>query len=160
MTIEAGSISVGTAIERVNVMADNVELVRSAYEALARGDVSAMLEVLDENVEWNQAEHNPYWPGGPFTGRQAVLEGVLARLGADFDDFTVDVQRVVGCGQTVLVEARYRATVKQTGKPLDAQVAHIWDFRDGKTVRWQQYSDTWQFAEVMGFDPTLPPTAA
>jgi ketosteroid isomerase-like protein len=50
--------------------------------------------------------------------------------------------------------------VKQTGKPLDAQVAHIWDFRDGKAVRWQQYSDTWQFAEVMGFAPTLAPSPA
>jgi ketosteroid isomerase-like protein len=141
-------------------MADNIELVRSAYEALARGDVPAVLEVLDENVEWNEAEHIPYWPGRPFVGRQAVLEGVFARLAEDFDNFTVDVQRVVDCGETVLVEARYRATVKQTGKPLDAQVAHIWDFRDGKAVRWQQYSDTWQFAEVMGFAPTLAPSPA
>lgn len=136
-------------------MAGNIELVQGAYEALARGDVGAALEVLDENVEWHEAEHIPYWPGGPFHGRQAVLEGVFARLPEDFDDFTVEVQRVVGCGETVLVEARYRATVKKTGMPLDAQVAHIWDFRDGKTVRWQQYSDTWQFAEVMGFTPTL-----
>jgi uncharacterized protein len=43
--------------------------------------------------------------------------------------------------------------VKATGKPLDAQVAHIWDFRDGKVVRWQQYTDTWQFAQVTGITP-------
>lgn len=136
-------------------MADNVELVRSAYEAFARGDVPAVLELLDENVEWNEAEHIPYWSGGPFIGRQAVLEGVFARIQEDFDTFTVDVQRVVGCGETVFVEARYRGSVKQTGKSLDAQVAHVWDFSGGKAVRWQQYSDTWQFAEVMGFTPTL-----
>ena len=135
-------------------MADNVGLARGAYEALARGDVPALLEVLDENVEWHEAEHIPYWPGGPFIGRQAVLDDVFARIPQDFDNFTVDVQRMVGCGETVLVEARYRATVKTTGKSLDAQVAHIWDFRDGKAVRWQQYSDTWQFADVMGFAPT------
>lgn len=135
-------------------MADNVGLARGAYEALARGDVPALLEVLDENVEWHEAEHIPYWPGGPFIGRQAVLDGVFARIPQDFDNFTVDVQRMVGCGETVLVEARYRATVKTTGKSLDAQVAHIWDFRDGKAVRWQQYSDTWQFADVMRFSPT------
>ncbi len=136
-------------------MAGNVELVRGAYEAFARGDVPAVLEALDENVEWNEAEHHAYWPGGPLIGRQAVLEGVLARIPEDFDNFTVDLQRVVGCGEAVLVEARYRATVKQTGKSLDALVAHVWDFRDGKAVRWQQYTDTWQFAEVMGFTPTL-----
>jgi ketosteroid isomerase-like protein len=46
-------------------------------------------------------------------------------------------------------------TAKATGKALDAQVAHIWDFRDGKLVHWQQYTDTWQFAEVTGVTPAL-----
>jgi uncharacterized protein len=55
---------------------------------------------------------------------------------------------MVAAGDTVLVEARYKATAKATGKPLDAQVAHVWDLRDGKVVRFQQYSDTWHFAQV------------
>lgn len=84
----------------------------------------------------------------------------MARIAEDFDSSTVDVGRVMSCGETVLVEARYRATLTQTGKSIDAQVAHVWDFRDGKAVRWQQYSDTWQFAQVMGFTPTLTPAPA
>ena len=134
-------------------MADNVKLVQGAYEAFAKGDVTAVLALLHEKVEWNEAEHITYWPGGPFVGPQAVLQGVFARIPQDFDGFRVDVRRIVGCGETVLVEARYRATVKATGKPLDAQVAHVWDFRDGKVVRWQQYSDTWQFAQATGVTP-------
>jgi len=59
----------------------------------------------------------------------------------------------VGSGETVLVEGRYRATAKATGKAIDAQVAHVWDFRNGKVVRWQQYSDTWQFAQATGIAP-------
>ncbi len=43
-------------------------------------------------MEWHEAEHIPYWPGGPFIGRQAVLDGVFARIRQDFDNFTVDVQ--------------------------------------------------------------------
>lgn len=139
-------------------MSENVEIVRGAYEAFARGDVPAVLAVLDESIEWHMAEHITYWPGGPFIGRQAVLDGVLARIPQDYDGFTVDVGRIVGCGDTVLVEARYRATARTTGKPLDAQVAHVWDLRDGKAVHWQQYSDTWQFAEVTDVVPTLAKT--
>jgi uncharacterized protein len=56
----------------------------------------------------------------------------LARIAEDFDSFTVDVGRVMSCGETVLVEARNRGTLTQTGKSIDAQVAHVWDFRDGK----------------------------
>jgi ketosteroid isomerase-like protein len=138
-------------------MADNVDLVRGAYEAFARGDVGSVLGIFDENIEWNEAEHVPYWPGGSFVGPQAVLEGVFAPIAEDFDGFAIDVSRVVGCGETVLVEARYRGTVRATGKPLDAQVAHIWDIREDKVVRWQQYTDTWQFAEATGTTPAHAP---
>lgn len=134
-------------------MADNVAIVKSAYEALAKGDIDTVLGALDKQIEWHQAEHSPYWPGKAFVGPQAVLEGVLARIPQDFDGFRIDIQRIVGLGDTVLVEVRYRAKAKATGQDLDAQVAHVWDFRDGKCVRWQQYSDTWQFAQVMNFTP-------
>ena len=39
-----------------------------------------------------------------------------------------------------------------TGKPLDAQVTHIWDFANGKITRFQQYTDTWQFAQLTGVE--------
>lgn len=133
-------------------MSDNIALVRAAYDGFARGDIKPLLNLLSGDVEWHEAEHVPYWPGGAFVGSQAVVEGVFARLPQDFDDFKVDVGRIVACGDTVLVEARYRATVKATGLPLDAQVAHVWDFRDDKVVRWQQYTDTLQFAQVMRVD--------
>ena len=108
---------------------------------------------MSEKVEWNEAEHFTYWPGSAFMGPQAVLNGVFARVGQDFDGFTVDVGRVVGCGNTVLSEGRYRGTVKATGKRLDVQVAHVWDVRDGKIVRFQQYVDTWQVAQATGVTP-------
>lgn len=134
-------------------MADSAGLVRDAYEAFAKGEIDKVLRLLDDKVEWHEAEHVSYWPGGPFIGPQAVLNGVFARIPQDFDGFRVDVSRIVGCGDSVLAEARYRATVKATGKPLDVQVAHIWDFRGGKVVRWQQYTDTWQFAQATGITP-------
>ncbi len=60
---------------------------------------------------------------------------------------------MVAAGDTVLVEGRCRATARATGKPLDAQVAHVFDLRDGKIVRFQQYTDTWHFAQVTGITP-------
>lgn len=134
-------------------MADSVALVRSVYEALAKGDAQTVLGLLSDKVEWNEAEHFPYWPGGPIIGPQAVLAGVFARIPNDFDGFTVDVRRLVGGGDTVLAEVRYRATAKATGRRLDAQVAHVWDVREGKIARFQQYADTWHIAQVTGITP-------
>jgi uncharacterized protein len=131
----------------------NVEIVADAYEAFGRGDIPTVLGMLDETVEWRMAEHHTYATEAPLAGPQAVLEGVFARIMRDFDGFTVDVQRIVGCGDTVLAEIRYRAISKTTGKSLDAQAAHIFDFSDGRCVKYQQYSDTWQFADVTGVVP-------
>jgi ketosteroid isomerase-like protein len=134
-------------------MADNATTIRGIYEAFARGDVPAVLGALHEQVEWNEAEHVTYWPGGAFIGPQAVVTGVFARIIQDIPNFSIDVRRIVAAGDAVLVEARYRGTVTATGKALDAQVAHVWDLRDGKVVRFQQYTDTWQFAQATGVAP-------
>jgi hypothetical protein len=134
-------------------MADNATTIRGIYEAFARGDVPAVLGALHEQVEWNEAEHVTYWPGGAFIGPQAVVTGVFARIIQDIPNFSIDVRRIVAAGDAVLVEARYRGTVNATGKSLDAQVAHVWDLRDGKVVRFQQYTDTWQFAQATGVAP-------
>ncbi len=136
-------------------MSDNVAVVQGIYDAFGRGDIGSVLGALDDDVHWYEAEHVTYWPGGPFVGPQAVLENLFVRLGEDFDGFRVDVSRVFDAGDTVVAEARYGGTVKATGKPLDAQVAHVWDLRDGKVVRFQQYTDTWQFAERTGVTPAL-----
>jgi ketosteroid isomerase-like protein len=40
---------------------------------------------------------------------------------------------------------RYSGTVKQTGRSFDVQAALIWDVRDGKLMRNQEFMDTLQF---------------
>ena len=131
-------------------MSKYVELVRSIYETVEAGDFSVLLGALAETVEWYEAENGPYWFGGVLIGGNAVMEKVFARIPHDFDGLRLHVRRIVGCGDTVLAEARYSAIAKATARQLEAQVAHVWDFKDGKVVRWQQYTDTRQFAEVMG----------
>lgn len=107
-------------------MADNVAIVKGIYEALAKGDINTVLGALDEQVEWHLPENHPFWPGKALVGPQAVLEGLFARLPQVYDGFRIDVGRIVGFGDTVLVEARYRGKGKVTGQDLDTQAAHVW----------------------------------
>ncbi len=130
---------------------DNISLMRSAYEAFGRGDMSAVLGLMDEQIEWNEAEGNPWHPGHPFIGPQQVIDGVFARLQESFEDFVIQTDRFLGHADTVVVQGRYQATrARATGRPLDAQMAHVWDLRDGKVVRFQQYVDTRQWAAALG----------
>ncbi len=130
-------------------MADNHAMVTKMYEDFAKGDVPAVLAVLDGDIRWFEAEGNPLWQGAPAIGPQQVVEQVFTRLMQDYDGFTITVNRIVGLGDTVVMEGRYSGSGKASGRPLDAQVAHVWDFKDGKAVRFQQYVNTAQLQHVL-----------
>lgn len=116
------------------------------YDAFGRGDVPAVIAVLDSTIQWMEAESFIYADGNPYVGPQAVLDGVFRRIGADLDSFTVSPQTVIDGGSSIVVEGRYRGKVRATGKPVNSQFAHVFEFRDGKVIRFQQYTDTKQWA--------------
>jgi uncharacterized protein len=133
--------------------AENIEFVKSMYKAFANGDVATVLGALDDSIEWNEAEGNPYNPGHPFVGPPAIVEGVFARILNDIEGFEIRPERFFGDGDTVIMTGRYwGAKAHATGKPLDVQAVHVWDLKDGKAVRFQQYVDTRQLASVLGSD--------
>jgi uncharacterized protein len=105
---------------------------------------------MDPQIEWRGAENFPYADGNPYRGPQAVAEGVFGRIVSDVQSFAVLPERFIEGGDTVVVEGRYRGTMGTTGTPLDAQFAHIWQLRDGKIVRFQQYTDTKQWSDAAG----------
>ena len=139
-------------------MAENTAISTKMYEDFAKGDVPAVLAVLDEDIRWFEAEGNPLWLGAPAIGPQQVVEQVFTRLMQDYYGFTITVNRIVGLGNTVVMEGRYSGSGKASGRTLDAQVAHVWDFKDGKAVRFQQYVDTAQLQHVLDAQATATAT--
>ncbi len=130
---------------------EHVTQMEELYEAFGRGEIAPVLAAMDPDIEWYEAEGNPWSPGHPFVGPQQVLDGVIQRIGAEFEGFEIRPTRFLAAGDTVVMEGRYRArSNKSTGKPLDAEAVHVWDWRNGKIVRFHQYVDTRQWAGVMG----------
>ncbi len=130
---------------------DNVNLVKNLYDAFGRGDVPTVLGVMSPDIHWHEAESNPYMPRGEaWVGPDAILNNLFVRLGTECDGFAVHPKLFYDAGDSVIVEARYSGTYKATGKVMDAQVCHVWDVKDGKATRFQQYLDTAKFQDVMG----------
>jgi ketosteroid isomerase-like protein len=129
--------------------AENVNKVRSMYEAFGRGDIPFVLGGLDPNVEWWEAENFIYADTNPYVGPNAVLEGVFMRLGAEWDGFAVSPEDVLDAGDTVIGHGHYSGKYKKTGRDVRAQFAHFFSFRDGKIVKFQQYTDTAQFQRAV-----------
>ena len=128
----------------------NVAVVRGIYEAFGRGDIPAVLGAMSPEMVWNEAENFPYADGNPYVGGEAILGGVFARLGGEWDGFAAVPEEYLDAGDTVIVLGRYRGSFKATGRAIDAQMAHVWRIADGKAVRFDQLTDTLQAARVTG----------
>jgi uncharacterized protein len=131
-------------------MGTNADIVKGLYDAFGKGDVPAVLGAFDPGIQWNEADSFLYADRNPYRGPQAVAEGVFQRIVSDVEGFSVAPERFVDGGETIVVEGRYRGTMKATGSPVDAQFAHVWRLRDGKVIRFQQYTDTKQWAIAAG----------
>jgi uncharacterized protein len=129
---------------------DNVKLLKDLYNAFGRGEIPVVLGAMSPHIQWSQAEGNPYRPTGePWHGPDEVNE-LFMRLGGEWDGFTVHPSSFHDAGNSVIVEGRYTGTFKATGKSMDTQVCHVWDVKDGKVTRFQQYIDTAKLQDVMG----------
>ena len=129
--------------------AENVKTVESLYAAFAKGDIPTVLGALDPQVEWSEAENFIYADGNPYVGPEAVLQGVFMRIVSDWDGFAVSPTGVLDAGDNAIGHGHYSGTHKKTGKQVRAQFAHFFTFRDGKIVKFQQYTDTAQFKEAV-----------
>jgi uncharacterized protein len=139
----------GTPLGEVEVSQENVEVVRGMYDDFGRGDVEAVLGRLDQDVEWNEAENSLYADRNPYRGPEAVLEGVFARLGSEWEGFTVTPEKLLDAGDRVVALGTYRGTHRETGTEVRAQFVHVWGLRDRKVTSFQQYTDTKQFADAV-----------
>lgn len=128
---------------------DNVEIVRGLYESFGEGDVPSVLGKMHHGIEWNEAENFIYADGNPYVGPQAVLEGVFMRLGTEWEGFSVTPEEWMDAGNRVVVLGTYAGTHRGSNKRVRAQFAHVWSLKEGRVARFQQYTDTKQFADVV-----------
>ena len=128
----------------------NVAVVDGLYKSFSKGDIPNALAAMDTGIVWNEAEGFPYADQNPYVGPDAVLNGVFARIGEEWEYWNLtDIKLHEMSGNMVLSTLRYKAKHKATGKEIDSQTAHLWTLKDGKIVAFQQFTDTMQAVEAI-----------
>jgi ketosteroid isomerase-like protein len=117
----------------------DVETVRSAYDAFNRKDIPAVLASYDPQIEWIEAG-GARSPAGTFRGSQSVANEVFATVPQNFDDFRAEPEQFIDAGEHVVVVGRFRGRAK-SGATLDAAFVHVHRMRNGKVTRFQNYVD-------------------
>jgi len=126
---------------------ENVELVRQGYAAWNNGDMHAMLAILHPDVEFTTS--------GVFPGLNPVYRGHdgFRKFWRDFPDMwesiLVSVDELRDCGERVLALVAFDARGRD-GLEVGRQVGTVWAFRDGLTVRVENYASWTEALEAAG----------
>lgn len=118
----------------------NLDTVRGMYAAFGRGDLEAILAVLDPQVSWRT-------PGAPDLPTAGLREGVpavreffgLLLNSFDIADFTP--HDFLAAGDKVVVLGTSREGPKGTGRLVDFRWVHVFTFRDGRIVAFEEPAD-------------------
>jgi len=129
---------------------NNINIIKKLYSDFAKGDIPAVGAVMDENIEWNEAENFPLADGNPYIGFDAIMKGVFGRIGAEWEYWNLtDLDYTEMSGDKILATGRYQAKYKKNGAIINLQMAHVWNLKENKIIKFQQYADTKAIAEAM-----------
>jgi ketosteroid isomerase-like protein len=106
----------------------NAEVVQGTYEAVGRGDIPALLDLLTDDVQWTFQGPSTIPFSGTRRGREGVAEFFsLVGGNLEFQEF----------------EPRFeRSLVRSTGRTFEQEWAHVYRLRDGKVAEFVALEDT------------------
>ncbi len=125
----------------VDVAEQNVNVVQRTYEAVGRGDIPALLDLLTEDVEWTFQGPSVIPFAGTRRGREEVAE-FFSLVGGTLEFEQFEPREFVGQGDTVVVVGYERNLIKPTDRTFEQEWAHVYTLRDGKIVKLRCFEDT------------------
>jgi uncharacterized protein len=117
-------------------MPDNSQVVNDAYAAFGRGDIPAILEMLDDGVEWEVTEILPQ--GGSFRGPDGVGE-FFAGVGREWPELRIDIDELIADGSHVVGVGRAEGALAD-GEQAGYGFTHVFTIDDGKITRFREYA--------------------
>jgi ketosteroid isomerase-like protein len=134
---------------------ENVELLEGLFAGAADIDKQALLDALpdliaqmcDPEIEWvedpRRADRRVY------RGHEGVRES-FERWLENFDEYGFEVERIVDCGENVLVIAREEGRGTASGATIGQRHYSVYTFRDGKVARFQEFYEEQDALEAAG----------
>ena len=113
----------------------NAKLIEQAYDAFGRGDIPAVIAMLDDNVEWTSPSLLPQ--GGEYSG-PAEVGKFFEKIGAWWETLGLTIESVEEAGPNVVGIARGEGTLKN-GEKLGYNLVHVFGVANGKIRSMREY---------------------
>ena len=124
---------------------EDVELVRSAYEAYNRRDVEGVLGRVDPDIDWDTPDSLAW--GGHVRGLEAIgrfFAGLRPYMG---EDHRIAIGELLDAGDRVVAIVRHQGTAPG-GEPYDVESVMVWTAARGKLTAMYEQLDTLAMARA------------
>ena len=128
---------------------ENVEVVRSIFEAFNRRDLDTWLGYWTDDVDYRAIE-GALDDRGPIKGKDALRAFMQDWLDT-FDDLKAEpLELIDAADEQVVTVLRFGGRAKLSGVETDLTYAELWTLRDGKVAWGRQYWTRDQALEAAG----------
>jgi ketosteroid isomerase-like protein len=139
------------------VSADNVEVVRRVYEAVARRDTAAVLALYDPDVEWDASRGTPL---GELTGGSDVYRGHegLRRWFREWYEAWESLEdrcdELIDAHDQVVSVSTIRAKGRASGLVVEFSARFaVWTIRHGRVARVVWFPSRQEALQAAGLNP-------
>ena len=126
----------------------NADLIRRAYQAYARDDLAAMLELIDPDLEWTYLDPTLEHPTPQVCHGRQELEQMLR--GWAEHGLRAELEEVAGRGELVLVGVRMPGVDAHLGRGGDDRAYSVFTVRDGRIVALRDCRDRQEALQLAG----------
>jgi ketosteroid isomerase-like protein len=126
---------------------EDLEALRRGYEAWNRGDVGAVLELVDPEIDWRPGEDAPESSGSG--GREGFRRFIVSWT-ESFEELQIEPRELTVAGDHVIVVVDQRGRGRGSGIELDISTVHVWRVRDGRAVGWYAFRSREEALEAVG----------
>ena len=119
----------------------NTRVVQDTYAAFKRGDISAVLNAMSDDIGWFTPGPKDIPVAGARRGR-AEAGAFFATLAETQEPEEFEPKEFIAQGDTVVGLGHYRWRVKSTGRLFESDFAHVFTVKNGKIVNFHEYFDT------------------
>lgn len=131
---------------------DNKQVVLNFYEAGARGDMDACLDLIADDVSWTNIGSTRF--SGTQVGKQALLENLLGPLFSRLKSgIATNIERLIAEDDIVVAQTSGIAETTE-GVPYNNTYCQVMRIRDGQIAEVMEYMDTALIDAVFGADQT------
>jgi ketosteroid isomerase-like protein len=129
---------------------ENIETVRTAFEALSRGGFDEALAYVHPEVEFEPPDEAPERPSS-VKGHEALRERWRTLLEPFDDDVRLEPLEFIDVDDhTVITVFHLGVRGRASEVPVEAQPAYVLTIRDGKIMRMRAYLQRDQALEAAG----------